>query len=1395
MTVGLPLIPLLAGGLTFLALPGLTGSSKEKSCASGLLCDVWTIVSSIVVVAAWASCDLHFDGQEILSGPDGQINCNTTTGYDVCLDSNYPTIEQVSEEIVNQCGVASLILGTAMFLEFFVVIAHRSATDNSARSTKETEARGNRDASQQTIYTLFGWSDSECMLLVYSILFAVHICMSYDSTGDRLGLVFAEPVAAGMGKYRPVSTIRYIEWSIASPLLMSLIGRSIPRLEEEKDKGKGHVKNISETLRPALIVTCTYIFLSWMALAVIDPIWRWLLIFVSFTGFCCSTYDQLTTWRRNMDKSASDILLKVQVVIYAMYGLIYLLSLFDIMDPITEQAALTFADSTIKLACSASLSALRHADALAEAKSERSKADSIAADLKRMIHNANAPIFTVDLCGKVTLWNNKLASLTGALHDVIGRSLESILSPDCREEVLTILAARKAGKSGTEQFHCDFKIAPYDSKNDSEGHEQLVSLIITATARHDADGRIVGIFCVGQDNSEVTRIKVIEEKKNQFMAVVSHELKSPLHGIIGLSESLSQGEREPHRKEQLKMVKSCATRLLDLVSNIMQMSRLQRDRGQVEDGGALSQIKGGMKKLRKDPVDIASIISEVSMLIKNATDKGNNPILSPLVSFENKVPSGRNAQVRLPIVEGDAYKLTQVIYNLLTNACKFCTSGSITIEAAVNSSKDRLEVTISDSGVGVSPEAVKRIFEPFEQESNSSKRSFGGIGLGLAISKEVVELHGGTISVKSTVGKGSTFFVLLPVTADAIVLASMPPDTIDEKCFGENNTTMSFLTQSQSKTAFQRRHSDSSCRSPNFFGKNDGEKIVILSVDDDIVNQEVIKTALSGRYEIYIAMSGFEALEYFSTRSILPDLVLLDVMMPGMDGFEVLKNIREDKKISPTTLPIIMLSAMEPLDKATIQSLKSGANDYVSKPFDPEILKARVGTSVEMKRLRHVENESFHHSRLLHDILPMHIVERLVLGEKCISESHDSVCLLFSDIVGWTPMSESVPTHQLIDLLNTLFSAFDELTEKHGVFKAETIGDAYIVAAGHEGQTGPSNATLRVVEFAMDMLDTIKLITPPSGIQLQIRVGIHTGPAYSGVVGNKVPKYTFFGDTVNTAARMESCSVPGCINMSSSTHLTLSGEIAACRREGWLEQHGASFVKRSAVEVKGKGAMDLYLLCPKGVSPPYAKRLSLPRHTSLMRKSPSSLLSVDEKEESLGRETKLNEELSLEALKKEHNYLQTSERSAWAKVEQLELNLAKSNAKLLQSNRRSSQRSSQTSRTTPTYSALPQDSSISGRQEEDLRLQLRVTTKSLMRARQALMDKEAEIDEMELELERLKATHDTQFGSSGEMMLNDTMSVHSRTDSFLSRTQNLRETSPPPPTRLITCRRSLGLYD
>ena len=147
-----------------------------------------------------------------------------------------------------------------------------------------------------------------------------------------------------------------------------------------------------------------------------------------------------------------------------------------------------------------------------------------------------------------------------------------------------------------------------------------------------------------------------------------------------------------------------------------------------------------------------------------------------------------------------------------------------------------------------------------------------------------------------------------------------------------------------------------------------------------------------------------------------------------------------------------------------------------------------------------------------------------------IADEHSDVTVLFSDIVGFTKMTSIKPTIEIIEMLNFLFSEFDDLTEKHDVYKVETIGDAYMVAAGH--LKGDPNPTERVLSMASDMLKVVERI----GGGLQIRIGIHHGEAHTGVVGVKMPRFCFFGDTINTASRMESTSFPMCVQVSEIVH-------------------------------------------------------------------------------------------------------------------------------------------------------------------------------------------------------------------------------------------------------------------
>ena len=305
-------------------------------------------------------------------------------------------------------------------------------------------------------------------------------------------------------------------------------------------------------------------------------------------------------------------------------------------------------------------------------------------------------------------------------------------------------------------------------------------------------------------------------------------------------------------------------------------------------------------------------------------------------------------------------------------------------------------------------------------------------------------------------------------------------------------------------------------------------------------------------------------------------------------------------------------------------------------------------------------------------------------------------------------------------MLNELFSQFDALTEKHRVHKVDTIGDAYLVCAGHESHTVDS--TLRVAEFAMDLLKIVRSIKPPNGIDLQMRVGIHTGPAYAGVVGKRIPKYTFFGDTINTASRMENTSWPGCINMSSSARQALASEITD--REGvsldhWLSSLDAKIINRDPIQIKGKGMMELSILCPNKYSPP----------RNIIRSSDASLLShisnpMGTNEERLSGETI--------ALKNEIRILRQTLKKVLHEVEVLR---SGTDDQLYLPRRGLS---APYASLMPSELTVPTTESLLS-QMSDLKCQLLVTTKALTRARQDLIAKDDEMNMIDLQLHKARA--------------------------------------------------------
>ncbi|MDD2764125.1 MAG: adenylate/guanylate cyclase domain-containing protein [Opitutaceae bacterium] len=340
----------------------------------------------------------------------------------------------------------------------------------------------------------------------------------------------------------------------------------------------------------------------------------------------------------------------------------------------------------------------------------------------------------------------------------------------------------------------------------------------------------------------------------------------------------------------------------------------------------------------------------------------------------------------------------------------------------------------------------------------------------------------------------------------------------------------------------------------------------LLVVDDDAMNREMLARRLQrSGYNITTAENGRVALELLKQKDF--DLVLLDIIMPELNGFHTLEFIKADPKIRH--LPVIMLTALDEVD-STVRCIEAGAEDYVPKPFNPIILHARINASLEKKRLRDQEQaylaelqaERAKSDRLLLNVLPKAVADRLKQGERTIVDSFREATVVFADIVGFTSFSANMAPSRTVQLLNDLFSGFDKLAETYELEKIKTIGDSYMVVGGVP--TAMPEHAERCALMSLDMIEVLRHFNRRNSIDLDIRIGINSGPVVAGIIGTKKFSYDLWGDTVNVASRMESHSLPGVIQVSPSTHALLAGKFV-------LEDRGK-------IEVKNRGLMSTYRL-------------------------------------------------------------------------------------------------------------------------------------------------------------------------------------------------------------------------
>jgi len=337
------------------------------------------------------------------------------------------------------------------------------------------------------------------------------------------------------------------------------------------------------------------------------------------------------------------------------------------------------------------------------------------------------------------------------------------------------------------------------------------------------------------------------------------------------------------------------------------------------------------------------------------------------------------------------------------------------------------------------------------------------------------------------------------------------------------------------------------------------EQSRILVVDDIEENLKVLSETLieEGFYPLQ-AKNGERAIQI--AKKAKPDLILLDIKMPDMDGFETISALKADPETAE--IPVIFISALNQIEDK-VRGFRAGAVDYVSKPFQKEEVIARVGTHLRLRAaLKAVETEREKSDRLLRNILPDAVAEELKNTGKSTPQFYPDVTILFSDLVNFTERARTLDPEPLLAELDELFTAFDRIMAEHGCERIKTIGDAYFAVCGIP-KSDNEHAT-KMVAAARDMIAYLKKRNETAKIRWEMRVGLHSGCAIAGIVGTSKYIFDVFGDAVNTASRMESASEPMRINLSAKT-----AELLA---------ESAVIEPRGSVEVKGKGMMQMFFL-------------------------------------------------------------------------------------------------------------------------------------------------------------------------------------------------------------------------
>ncbi|MUL37641.1 GAF domain-containing protein [Gloeocapsopsis dulcis] len=609
------------------------------------------------------------------------------------------------------------------------------------------------------------------------------------------------------------------------------------------------------------------------------------------------------------------------------------------------------------------------------------------------------------------------------------------------------------------------------------------------------------------------RLMELDRQKTHFFQNISHEFRTPLTLMLAPLES-AVNQQQDLPVEQAAIALRNSRRLLRLVNQLLDLQRL--DAGRMQPSFR--------------PCDLLEFVSQIVESFRPYCEKKE---LELITEFNP-----------CPLVYLDTEKFDKVIYNLLSNAMKFTPPGG-KIKIRVETAGDHCLIQVEDTGIGIAKEQIPHLFKRFHQAEAAVNRSYEGSGLGLALAKELIELHSGQISVESIRKQGTTFTVWLPIGKGHLPLDQIleVPTQVQLRSAA---VELADLEIAEADTDNDGIKLAERMLVPNSLVPSQQLSASILVVDDNLDLRTYVSTILTqqGGYQVYTARNGMEGLHL--AYSILPDLIVTDLMMPQLSGLEMIWQIRNDKKLKG--IPIVLLTAKTD-EETRITGTEHGADGYLAKPFNDRELLAEVRNLLALKEneRRVVELNTYLTESVLKRFLPPEMVKKAAMGNLALDLRPEPrlITILFSDIVGFTQLANTLRSRRVAELLNEYLETMIRAVFDNGGTVDKFMGDALLALFGAPEEMMPNEqvrhaiATARAMNHSLHQLNkrwyNQNILGKNQSHLIQFRCGIHQGTAVVGMFGSaERADYTAIGPSVNIAARLQQAATPGQILVSAA---------------------------------------------------------------------------------------------------------------------------------------------------------------------------------------------------------------------------------------------------------------------